>query len=152
MMQKKCNQNSKTNISHRKQSSSRINLKKILKPRNLQNQPFMLRVNMMAKNAEAREKIVQCLQLMANHQIEAPHVGTMIYHFTNPCKESKENYFEFIELYANEEVFFGNTAKNLRLQKHILMLFFHPIVFKMISALLVAEQMAKRCQILLNNV
>jgi len=72
---------------------------------------------MMAKNAEAREKIVQCLQLMANHQIEAPHVGTMIYHFTNPCKESKENYFEFIELYANEEVFWKHSKKKSEIAK-----------------------------------
>ena len=67
----------------------------------------MLRVRLDASSAEASATIIDALTTMAGLQKE--HNGLVTYHFARPDLPSRPCHFEFTEVYANEEAWWGHA-------------------------------------------
>lgn len=69
---------------------------------------FSLRVKAECADTEIAAKMVSALSTMTG--LQDSHSGVILYHFCRPDPETRPLYYEYIEIYGNEEAFFGHSS------------------------------------------
>ncbi len=69
---------------------------------------FSLHVKAECADAEIAATMVSALTTFTG--LQDTHPGVIIYHFSRPEPETRPLYYEYTEVYANEEAFFGHSA------------------------------------------